>query len=192
MAPPTVPTGFPTRLTAGDTVVFDDGPFSDARGTFGSADGYTQSYRLTTPHQSLTVTSATYGAGWRTTITASETASLTDQHEQEAIRLRWTAYVTLSGEQYTIRSGEATLAPNPATLGPYASHNEKALAAIRAAIAGRLTSDIENYQIGGRAVSKIPVRELVALEGIYVAKVEAERSGGQLGRGVELHFGRAR
>jgi len=40
---------------------------------------------------------------------------------------------------------------------------ERAIAALRAHIEGRLPAGMESYQIAGRAVSKMPIKEAVAL-----------------------------
>jgi hypothetical protein len=191
MAPPTVPTGFPSRLVAGDTCVFDVGPLRDARGTFASTD-YTLTVVVTSPHGKTEATGTAEGAGWRVTLAAATTLALKTPTELEVESLRWAAHCGSGSERYTLASGTALLWPDPASLDGYASANARILALLRAKIEGRLTADVERYTIAGRAFDKIPMMELVKLEGVYAAKVEAERSGGQIGRAVELHFRGAR
>lgn len=64
------------------------------------------------------------------------------------------------------------------------SHAQRALAAIEAALEGRLVDGIQNYSIGGRAVSKIPLRELYELREKYRVQVFVERKRSGAGFGV--------
>ena len=45
---------------------------------------------------------------------------------------------------------------------------------IQAVLEGRIDSDVENYTIGGRSISKIPITELVTLLNTYEEKLEEE------------------
>lgn len=191
MAPPTVPVGVPSRFVAGDTVVFDLDPLSDQRGTFDSTT-YALTLVFTSPGGKVEATGSAQGSGWRVTLTTANTKTLKSATELEVETVRWFAHCASGSERYTLTSGTALLWPDPASLDGYTSPNARILALIRAKIAGRLDADVERYTIAGRAFDKIPFTDLVRLEGIYAAKVDAERGGGQVGRAVEVHFRGAR
>lgn len=78
---------------------------------------------------------------------------------------------------------------NPSKAKARTDSDERVLEVIVAAIEGRLTADIESYQVRGTAVSKIPIEQLVRLRGIYAARVSAKHRGSRLGRGVQTAFG---
>ena len=55
------------------------------------------------------------------------------------------------------------------------SHAVRMLDAIRARLEGRITADAESYSIRGRALSRIPMAELIKLRSQYEAEVYRER-----------------
>ena len=57
-----------------------------------------------------------------------------------------------------------------------------------AAIEGRLTTDMEQFTIRGRAVTRIPMPDLMKLRGQYRALVRRQMQGGKLIRQVESRF----
>lgn len=69
------------------------------------------------------------------------------------------------GEVYEVASGVVTILPNLATAwaGKEQEWLERAIAALKAHIEGRLPAGMESYQIAGRVVSKMPVKEAVDL-----------------------------
>lgn len=85
----------------------------------------------------------------------------------------WISYLTKAAERFAFEEGALIIRPDyaGATGGSLKTHDEKVLAAIRAVIEGRVTADIENYQVFGRAVTKIPVADLIKFERIYTARV---------------------
>ena len=87
--------------------------------------------------------------------------------------------VTKAGEVFTVGDGtiEARINLATAAAGTSQTHAEKTLSVIEAALAGRLTSDIAEYSIAGRAVKKIPIDQLSKLRGQYAAMVHCERTG---------------
>jgi hypothetical protein len=48
-------------------------------------------------------------------------------------------------------------------------------------IQGRLTDDMERYQIGGRTIDRIPVKDLLRYRDVYTARVKALRFPGTFG-----------
>lgn len=184
--PPAIPTSEPEVLVAGDQWQWDK-HVPD----YSAADGWQLSYTLQGTEKtdlvwSTQVVAHPNGVDFRITVLPAVTANLT------AGTLKWQAYVTKAGERRTVDLGVIILQPNFATAaaGTQRTHAEKTLGVIKAALEGRLTSDIESYQIAGRAVSKIPVEQLVKLRGQYEAMVYRERHPDLLLTPVEVVFTR--
>lgn len=177
MAPPTVPTGFPARLIAGDTVVFDLGPLSDARGTFASTD-YGLTLTITSPGGKVEATGVAQGSGWRITLSADNTRTLKTATELEAETLRWFASCSASDERYTVSSGTALLWPDPASLDGYTSPDERILALLYAKRDGTLDAGLQSYSVQGRAFQLITGLDLEKLIAKYESRVSAARNGG--------------
>lgn len=95
-----------------------------------------------------------------------------------------------SGEIWDVAAGRIMVNPNlaVAAAGDLVSHEETTLGIIEAALEGRLTADIENYSIAGRSVSKIPVRELIQLRGVYRRLVWKQRNPGKNSTPVDVTF----
>ena len=189
MAPPTIPVGCPSAIVAGDTVVFDDGPFTDAtRGSFGS-DLYTLAYQFrNTSGELVSATTAAQGTGWRITISGANTLLLKDPDVVSPETVHVVASVTLSGERYTVWVGTVLLWPDPTTGAGWQSEDEKMLALVRAAIASLLSSNVTSYSIAGRAFTKHDLPTLMRVEALYAARVDNSRGDGSLGRAVEVQF----
>lgn len=102
--------------------------------------------------------------------------------------------VTLGDEVHELRCGTLTVRPNlasPLVGSDGRTHNERTLALLDAAIEGRVVDGIENYSIAGRAVSKIPIKDLVELRDKYRMYVALERGRGRLAP-VHISFGTER
>src|SRR5262249_44312146 len=80
--------------------------------------------------------------------------------------------------------------PNVATAaaGAFNTWEEQTLAVVEAAIAGRLTSDIQAYQIAGRSVSKIPIEDLRRIRGELKAAIWRIKNPGRLGESYKVSF----
>jgi hypothetical protein len=106
---------------------------------------------------------------------------------------RWAAFVTKAGERYTADEGVLVVERNLSTAaaGDALSHAEKALPIVEAALAGRLTADVEEYMINGKQVRKIGVPELKKLRKQYRNEIWRQRNGNKLGPQHQLTFGRA-
>lgn len=102
------------------------------------------------------------------------------------------ATATIPEEIFDIRGDELVIniEPNAASspAGSFVTFEERTLAVLEAAIAGRLPAGIESYQIAGRAVNKIPMKELVQLRGQYRAAVWRQQNPGKLGVPYEVEF----
>jgi hypothetical protein len=87
---------------------------------------------------------------------------------------RWVERVSnAGGEVYEVASGTVTVLPNlaEATEGSEQEWIERAILALKAHIEGRLPAGMESYQIAGRAVAKLPVKEAVALLATFESRL---------------------
>lgn len=181
MAPASIPTTEPTRAIAGDTW-----RWNRSVADYSPASGWALTYAFRGAGK-LDVAGVANAAnnGWEMTVAASATAAL------KAGVYEWVAYVTKSGERYTVDAGRVTVQPNfaLANAGDRQSHAERTLAVIEAAIEGRLTADMEEYQIQGRAVKRIPMALLQTLRNRYAFEVTRQRAGGRTPQ-TEVTFAR--
>jgi hypothetical protein len=133
----------------------------------------------------LSVTAAPSGADHVVTLAASETAALA------AGSYRWDERVSKAGATYVVGGpGNVTVLPDLVTapIGELEDPDEKLLAIVEAALAGRLSSDMEAFQIAGRAVTKIPAKDLLQIRAQLRSAVARRRSGGKLGRQHRIAF----
>lgn len=175
MAPP-IPSREPNSIFAGDTVKFSR-TFADYPAT-----AWTLAYLFRGPSELVEQTAAVSGSGFLMTIDAGDTERLL------AGTYQWSARATSisSGETYTVARGvlEVVLVAGAVVQ----SHNEKMLAAINAALEGRVVADVQLYTIGGRMVTKIPFEKLLHFKGVYEAKVFRDRNPGRIGVPVAVAF----
>lgn len=102
------------------------------------------------------------------------------------------ATATAPAETYDITGDELVIniEPNVATsaAGTFNTWEEQTLVVVEAAIAGRLTSGIESYQIAGRSVSKIPIAALRTIRGELRAAIWRQQNPGRLGEAYRVAF----
>lgn len=95
-------------------------------------------------------------------------------------------------EIYDLRGDELVLNIEPnvdiAAAGAFNSWEEKTLAVVEAALSGRMTSDIQSYQIAGRAVTKIPITELLQIRGTLRSVIWRQTNPGKLGVPYKVEF----
>jgi hypothetical protein len=154
---------------------------------FAPADGWSLTYYFSGPDRFI-VTATTSAAG---DFDCQITAAISTNYP--AGRYRYSGIVTKGSESHEVRTGVCTITANLATAsaGSQQSPNELMLAAIRARLNERATSQqlIESYGIHGRQVAKVPLLDLVKLEGIYAARVYREQHpGNPLGAPVAARF----
>lgn len=120
------------------------------------------------------ITAAASGADHAITIPAAVTEKLLPGI------YRWQELVSKSGDKFVLASGAVQVTANMAMAGAgdMQSWEEKTLAVVEAALSGRLTTDMESYQIAGRAVTKIAVADLMKLRNQLKITVAQQRSGG--------------
>lgn len=188
MPPVTIPTVEPTVITAGESWRWDR-LITD----YPNSAGWLPEYYFQGPGRlkikqsggdtgtSVTVDSLN-SANYQIAVTAAGTAALA------AGVYRWKLFVVKGAEKYFIDEGVVEVQPNfeTANAGDLQNFFEKQLTVIEAALSGRLTADMQSYQIAGRAVVKIPIKELHALHGLYRAQRDAARNRGKLGVSVRV------
>ena len=103
---------------------------------------------------------------------------------------RYVERVSKAGEVFEVGSGFVTVQPDPleASADDYKSADEKLLEAIDAVLAGRISADVEAYSIEGRALTRIPFRDLARIRATLAAKVRARRRGSILTVGARVSF----
>lgn len=175
-----IPYGEPLELVAGDTY-----KFLKSLSDYSIADGWALKYRIVGGLISLSKTASDNGDGnWLVTIAAADlVAAVADT------TARMIGWVEKAGERWTVYDDYVRIKPNvaTATAADLKTHEVRTLEAIETVLEGRATADIEQYQLNGRAVTKIPVSELLKWRGIYRAIVWRQQNPD--GSHV-LHYGR--
>ena len=100
----------------------------------------------------------------------------------------WQIRAYKAPDEYIAVDGVLVVQPtfSGATAGQ-GTHAERMVAIIEQRIEGRLPADLQQFQIAGRAVVKIPIKELLELRGYYANQVWNERHPGQRRR-VRVKF----
>jgi hypothetical protein len=173
--PPIIPDYIPSVFVAGTTV-----KFTRQLADFPPGQGWNYTIYFNGANSIFNKAGVAQADGsFLVTIDPADTASITPGAYRYAER------VTNGSEVYDVVGDEliVTVEPNLATApaGAFLTHAEKTLSVIEAALSGRLTADLESYQIAGRAVTKIPIKELRELRGWYAAEVARAQNPGTLG-----------
>jgi hypothetical protein len=183
--PPIIPTVEPKVLVAGDTW-----QWYRARADFGQfpqSDGWSTRYDVTGPDV------FSIAGSWQSALQAdlfSLSAASTAAYVAGTVNwvLRMIGSGTYAGQLFSVASGTFLILPNYATQSAAITHNQKVLASIKAAIEGRTSGDFQNYSIAGRAITKIPILELMTLKSRYELLVWREANAGTNGPRVEVAF----
>lgn len=169
------------RLTAGDSATWDDASFTDTQGGSYAAPLWALRYELRGA-QVLTLNAAPNGSGWRTSITAAQSAALVGG------MYSWAAYATNGAQRVT--AGKGTLQIEADITGAIAGYdgrtqNQKDLDAVRAEIRGRVNGGMTvEYMIGSRSLKKEPSSELLVIESRLVRMVASENAAASIANGL--------
>lgn len=168
----------PASFPAGTTV-----DMLRSHADYRASDGWALTFLLAGPSVA-SANGVAEGDGFRITLDAATTAALAPG------RYHWTERAAKAGDVYEAAGGTLVVEPNlaTATAGSLQSSNEKFLALVELRLEGRITDDMESYQVGGRALTRVPLSELMTLRAKLRAAVARERGGGRLGRLHQLHF----
>jgi hypothetical protein len=154
-----IPTNEPLELVAGDTSLW-----YKSLNDYSIADGWALKYRLVGASIDVSKTADPASGTWLVTIAANDLIAIVAD-----VTARLIGWVEKGAEKWTVYDDFVRVKPNvrTATDAQLKTTEERTLAVLDAACEGRLSADIETYQISGRAVNKIPVKELHVLRGIY-------------------------
>lgn len=164
----------PSQITAGTTTKYSKS-FSDY-----PAPAWSMTVHIAGKGK-IAVAAVAAGAGFAVTITAVQSAAL------DSGAYTWVERVTNGTEVYDAATGLVLVKPDPgaASAGDFQTWASRMVERLEALLEGRITSDVaETMQIGGRAVSKIPVEQLWALLQSLRAEVSIQRRGGRIMRSV--------
>jgi hypothetical protein len=169
---PALPTSIPETLTLGETwgwtLSLPDYP----------ASTWTLKYALQRGAERLALTATAAGDDFALAIPAATTAAYTTP----GVYL-WTSYVEQGSERHIVARGTVTLLPSPlAALGT--SHASRTLALLEAAIENRVPNGLETTNIDGQELQRIPLKDLIDLQKVYQAKVEAEQNRASIAAGL--------
>jgi hypothetical protein len=182
--PPIIPDGVPIRFPAGTTV-----KFTRSLDDFSPSDGWTYAIYLNGLTQKFNKAASVLDNIFQIEFVPSDTAALNPGPFRYAERLTNSG----TGEVYDITGDALVINVEPnvgsSAAGAFNTFEERTLAVVEAAIAGRLTSDIQAYQVAGRSVSKIPIAELRTIRGELRAAIWQQNHPGQLGVPYRVQFG---
>ncbi len=101
----------------------------------------------------------------------------TDTDSFVAGTYKWAAYVSKTGDRKQIDEGTLVVKPDLTASGTsdQRTHAEKVLDAIEAVIENRASQDQSSYSIGGRSLSRTPLKELQDLRRQYRSEVIRQR-----------------
>jgi hypothetical protein len=177
--PDVVPDHFPAGTTVKFTRSLDD---------FLPTDGWAYTIYLNGLTQKFNKAASVLGNIFQIEFLPADTAALNPGPFRYAERLSNSG----TGEVYDITGDELVINIEPnvgaAAAGVFNTWEERTLAVVEAAISGRLTSDIQTYQIAGRSVSKIPILELRQIRGELRAAIWRQNNPGQLGVPYKVTF----
>lgn len=175
-------TAMPERFAAGTTL-----NYSRTYPDYAPGDGWSIKLYLAGPSASSNVQATPSGGFWLFAVDAVSTGALVPGI------YRWLERATKGSEVVDVNSGLVTVSVNiaQATAGQLLSWEEQTLPLVEAAIAKRIPSGMESYQIAGRALSMMPLKELEMWRNRLKAKIAAMKNGGRIGRQHLFEFRRA-
>lgn len=168
-----IPTSQPAQINAGDTA-----KWLLSLPDYPASDGWT-----------LTVTLV--NAAVRHTVTAIPQVDDYLVNASAATTSGWAAgtyatrtQVSKAGEVYTVGSGQIVVAASFAAAVDARSQARRTLEAIEATLEGRATADVQQYEIAGRRMTKIPIPELLALRDRLRVDVQREEAAQRAAAGL--------
>jgi hypothetical protein len=187
--PPIIPDLVPDTFPAGTTV-----KFTRSLDDFSPSDGWGYTIYLNGLTQKFSKAATVVDGSFQVEFVPADTASLSPGPYRYAERLVNDGSVdsTLTGETYDITGNElvinieANVASSAA--GAFNTWEEKTLAVIEAVLSGRVTGDIQAYQIAGRSVTRHSFAELRTMRGELKAAIWRQAHPGQLGVPYRVSF----
>lgn len=185
---PSTPDGVPSQLVAGDSWrwrIPDSGDYLQS-------EGWTPKVELT-GKSVLQIVGVWQTSGvdintWLFSVTATDSEAI-EAGDDYTLSLHWVGSGTYAARDESTEAVSIAVLPNPrgAAAGEFQTHAARTLAIIEAKLEGRLSADLESYQIAGRSINKIPFAELRKLRREYAAEVRQKLTG-KLGLAVKTRF----
>jgi hypothetical protein len=160
----------PTSIRAGDLVTW-----TRSLSDYPADQGWTLAYTLINASAKITITASASGADHVVSVAAATTAGYATGN------YRWIARVTKSTEIYTVDEGSLTIFPNLAALTTYDGRtwDETMLEAIKAAMQGTATATQLSYEINGRRVEHMSVKDRIEWLSFFEMRVAQQANGGK-------------
>ena len=173
-----------SELLQGDSAAWHDDPFTDAQSRTLTSATYTLTYIIAGPIAApLSIIAASDGPGWKTTLSAANSATLAPG------KYWWSAVLTAAGERITAGSGELIIDINLANAGAnYDGRTtaEKALADAESALATFRTTRgrTKKYTIGMRTMEFDSAADILAEISFWRMKVNNEQAADKIAQGL--------
>lgn len=169
-------------INNGDSATWDDSVFVDDLGKSYDSAVYTLKYELRGP-ASLTLNAIANGAGWRTALTTTQSATLT------AGKYFWAAILSKTGERVTASTGGLTVNVDLVTqIAGFDGRTqaEKALADAETALATFISSKgrIKKYTIGSRSMEFDTAGDILTQISYWKMKVANEHADNNRANGL--------
>lgn len=174
----------PASIVQGDTVSWIDAAALDSAGNSITSSDYTLTWYFAGA-TTLSVVSAANGTGWKTTLSAAQTAALVPSATPDYY---WQAVASKAGSTITVGSGRISVSPALTNAAPGydgRTASEIDLANVRAAIRARISGGaVAEYTIGSRRLRNEPISELLALESRLKLEVSKDRRAQSIANGL--------
>ena len=174
----------PAEIIIGASTTWDDVPTNDSLGNVVDSSLWTLKYEFRGP-TSLTITAATNGTGWRSTLTVTASAALTaGTYYWQAIATKGSPTVT---DRLVLATGQMIAKANlTGVSGTYDGRSQAVLdlAAVQAAIRALSTGGVKSYTIGTRQVTRVDMADLLLLESQLKAQVVKEQKAEKIAAGL--------
>lgn len=178
----------PSKIRAGDTIVWVDGPSVDQFGAAidSSNHGLTYYLRTNTASEGATVVGVAEGSGWKFTITAGTSTGF----DAGTWYFQAVATANAGGAKTTLGTGQLTVEPSLSYAGsPGAfdgrSQAQKDLEAVQGAIRSLMNGGaVQEYRIGTRSLKRYELADLLALETKLKAEVARENKAALIANGL--------
>jgi hypothetical protein len=171
----------PSKIRAGTTIIWEDSSTSNSQGDSITAPDWTlKFYFRTLAGGGYTATGAQDGNGWKTTISATDSGTLTPGDWY------WSAIASKASEEYEVGNGTVKVFQSLSYSGsdPSALDDrtqvKKDLEAVTAAIRAIISDKAKEYSIGGRTFKRLDLPELRARESQLKAEVVREEKASMI------------
>lgn len=172
----------PTELVAGDSYTWIDQATIDNLGNAIDSTSWTLSYAIKGA-VNLSLTATTSDSGWSTTITTTQSATLSPGD------YAWHAYATNGSNRVTLGQGTIKIKTNIAAIGSVGfdgrSQIKQDLDAVREAIRAIIKGGaVVQYTIGNRSLTKMRMSELIELESKLKVDLVREEKAAKIAQGL--------